>query len=79
MDFITELPKSQVKDSIYEVAYRLIKYPHFSAITFTILASEVASLFFKDIFRLHGFPKIIISERDSKFNSIFLKELFGMV
>ena len=48
-------------------------------VTSTILASEVASLFFKDIFRLHGLPRIIISERDSKFTNSFWKTLYGMV
>ena len=31
----------------------------------------------KDIFRLHGFPKEIISYRDSKFTSKFWKILFS--
>ena len=79
MDFITGLPKSHGKDSIFVVVYRLEKYAHFFAVVSTISASEVAALFFKDIFRLHGLPKVIISNRDSKFTSAFWQTLFGLV
>ena len=69
MDFITGLPKSQGKDSIYVVVDKLTKYAHFFAVTSIIFASEVSSVLFKDIFRLHGPPKIIINDRDSQFAS----------
>ena len=78
MEFITGMPKSQGKDNIYVVVDKLKKYAHFFAVTSTISASEVFSLFFKDIFRLHGFPRIIISDRDSKFNSAFWQEFFDL-
>ena len=55
------------------------KYAHFIAGTSTISASEVAALFFKDIFRLHGLPIIIINDRDSKFTSAFWQALFDLV
>ena len=61
------------------VVDKLTKYAHFFAVLSTILASEVPALFFKDIFILHGLPKIIISDRDSKFTSAFWKTLFGLV
>jgi hypothetical protein len=32
---------------------------------------------FKDIFRLHGIPKMVILDRDVKFTSAFWKELFA--
>ena len=79
MDFITQLPKYQGKDNIYVLVDRLKKFAHFFAVTSTIYASEVATLFFKGIFRLHGFPIIIISDRDSKFTSAFWKALFELV
>ena len=31
----------------------------------------------KEIFRLHGIPKMVISDRDVKFTSSFWKELFA--
>ena len=61
------------------VVDRLKKYAHFFVVVSTISTSEVVSLFFKDIFILHGLPKVIISDRDSKFTSSFWKTLFGIV
>ena len=79
MDFITGLPKSRGKDSIYVVVVKLKQYAHFFVVTSTMFASEVASLFFKDIFKLHGLPRIIISDRESKFTSAFWQELYDLV
>ena len=61
------------------VVDRLTKFSHFFAVTSTISSSEVVSLFFKDVFRLHGFPKTIISDRDNKFTSAFWQSLFELV
>ena len=38
---------------------------------------DIANIFMKDIFKLHGFPKAIVSDRDAKFNSNFWKGLFA--
>lgn len=40
------------------------------------IAKSVALLFIKYIFKLHGLPHSIISERDSTFTSNFWKDLF---
>jgi hypothetical protein len=42
-------------------------------------ASKVAQAFLDHIFRLHGMPTHIISDRDPIFTSIFWKELFRLV
>jgi len=71
MDFITRLPKVQGKGCIYVVVDRLTKYAHFFAISSEYKSPQVAELFFKDIFRLHGLPRVIVSDRDSKFLNAF--------
>jgi hypothetical protein len=71
MDFITELPKTQGKDCIFVVVDRLTNFSHFFAIATDFNATQVAELFFKEIFRLHGLPKTIVSDRDSRFMSTF--------
>eukprot|EP00253_Pinus_taeda_P002124 PITA_02124 len=67
MDFITRLPMVQGKDCIFMVVDRLTKYTHFFAISAHDTAAQVAELFFKEIFRLYGHPKTIVSDRDSRF------------
>ena len=41
----------------------------------TDFAKNIAKVFCKNIYKLHGFPKIIVSDRDAKFTSNFWKEL----
>ena len=79
MDFITGLPMVQGKDCIYVVVDRLTKYTHFFAISVHYTTAQVAELFFREIFRLHGLPKTIISDRDSRFMGRFWQDLFQLV
>ena len=57
---------------------RLTKYAHLFPISIHYKAPHIAKLFFKEVFRLHGLPKNIISDRDRKFLSLFWKELFRL-
>jgi hypothetical protein len=79
MDFITGLPKVQGKDCIYVVVDRLTKFSHFYAIPTEYNVVQVAELFFREVFRLHGLSKNIISDRDSQFIGTFWRELFRLV
>jgi hypothetical protein len=79
MDFITELPREQGKDCIFMVVDRLTKFVHFFPIATDFSVAQVAELFFREVFRLHGLRKTIISDRDSKFMSTFWQELFRLV
>src|SRR3984957_5040942 len=40
---------------------------------------DIANIFFKTVFRLHGLPRVIISDRDTKFTSKFWQTLFKLV
>ena len=79
MDFITGLPMVQGKDCIFVVVDRLMKYAHFFTISAHYTATQVAELFFREVFRLHGLPKTIISDRDIRFMGGFWQELFRLV
>ena len=75
MDFIVKLPKSQGFDSIFVVVDRLSKMAHFIPCNESISAKELAILFINNIFRLHGLPSSIISDRGVLFTSKFWKHL----
>lgn len=77
IDFITKLPRSSRQhDSIMVVVDKLTKAAHFVPVKSTHKATNIAEIYMKEIARLHGVPKAIVSNRDSKFTSNFWKGLF---
>eukprot|EP00253_Pinus_taeda_P016148 PITA_16148 len=77
MDFITRLPKSRKNnDSIMVVVDKLSKSTHFIPVQSTYRAAQITNVFMLNIFKLHGLPKTIISDRDVKFTSVFWRTLF---
>jgi hypothetical protein len=59
------------------VVDKLSKSAHFIPIKSTFKAINIAQVFMKEIFRLHGMPKEIVSNRDMKFTSNFWKSLMA--
>lgn len=71
MDYITSLPRSKGYDTIMVIVDRLSKYAHFLALKHLFTAKQVAEMFTKEVVRLHGVPKSIVSDRDPIFISHF--------
>jgi hypothetical protein len=79
MDFIVALPESDGYDKIWVIVDRLTKMAHFIPLTSgdPSPVSELAKAFAKEIWRLHGLPSKILSDRDSQFTSRFWNELMS--
>lgn len=79
MDFITNLPPTGGKTTIWVIVDRLTKFAHFLALSPHYTAASLANIFLHEIYRLHGLPKTILSDRDPIFLSRFWKELFEKI
>jgi hypothetical protein len=76
MDFIDGLPKSEGKDVIMVVVDRFNKYAHFMSLSHPYSAPTVAKIFIDNMYKLHGLPTSVVTNRDPVFLSKFWKELF---
>ena len=77
MDFIEGLPNSQGNEVILVVVDRFTKYAHFIPLSHPYNVMTVAQAFMDNIIRLHGPPKVIITDRDRIFTSKLWKDIFA--
>jgi transposase InsO family protein len=79
MDFVTDLPVVQGFDAILVVVDRFTKMAHFLPCTKTISSEGTADLVMKDVFRLHGLPDNIVSDRGPQFIAKFWQRLLELL
>jgi transposase InsO family protein len=76
IDFIVELPESHGYDTIMSVVDSLTKRTHFILTHTTINVEGTALLFFKEVWKHHGTPRVVISDRGPQFVTTFTQKLY---
>ena len=76
MDFITHLPRTRAGyDSLLVIVDYITKMMILRPTHSTATAVDTAKLFMDAVVRLHGVPRVIVSDRDTRFTSNFWKEI----
>ncbi|MCO5562894.1 hypothetical protein L7F22_016530 [Adiantum nelumboides] len=77
MDFIFDLPRTQTgNDGIWTIICRFNKQADFICVRKKIKPDQMARLFMSNIFKYHGMPQSIVSDRDPRMTSLFWRGLF---
>ena len=79
LDLITGLPMSNGFNPLLVVVDRLSKAAHYIKTTADINSKQIARLFFDNVFRLHGIPDSVVSDRGTQFISEFTWALAELV
>jgi len=75
MDFITELPISDECDQLWVIIHQFTKMAHFLPLRKEgKTAADLAVIFAREVWKYHGLPTDIVSDRDSRFTSETWKE-----
>ncbi|MCO5606717.1 hypothetical protein L7F22_060907 [Adiantum nelumboides] len=76
MDFIFDLPRTPTgNDGIWTIICRFSKQAHFVPVRKKIKSEYMVKLFMHNIFKYHGMPQSIVSDRDPRMTSLFWKAL----
>jgi hypothetical protein len=78
LDCIEGFPSSKSFDTILVVIVKFTKYGHFIPIKHPYTTLIVAKCYMDNIYRLHGLPHKIVSDRGRVFTSTSWKELFQL-
>jgi hypothetical protein len=71
LDYFTHLHVSNGFDSVLTVVDHMTRMAHFMPCTESVTVEENATLFLHGVYRLHGLPRVLASDRDPKFVSGF--------
>jgi len=79
VDFIVELPESAGHDAVMVVVDSVTKRAHFISTLTTLTAAGTARLFVQHVWRHHGLPRKVVSDRGPQFVAEFTRELYRML
>ncbi|KAE9277489.1 hypothetical protein PF001_g25632 [Phytophthora fragariae] len=80
MDFVFGLPRdTQGRTGVLVFVDRFSKMLHLAPVAASITAKQTAAIFVDVVYRHHGLPSSIVSDRDPRFTSAFWRELFQLL
>jgi hypothetical protein len=80
MDFFFGLPRTAAgHNDVLVFVDRLSKMVHLAPVSDKCTGSDCARLFVDEVFRLHGLPDSIVSDRDPRFTGDFWESLFQIL
>ncbi|KAF1327472.1 Pol protein, partial [Globisporangium splendens] len=80
MDFVFGFPEDKARNTgVVVFVDRLSKMVHVAPVRKHVTAQETACLFLEHVFRYHGLPESIVSDRDPRFTAAFWRELFRLL
>ena len=76
LDLITALPASrQGNNAVMVLVDSLSKMAHFAPCKKKLSTKDCTRLFIKEVVRLHGWPEVLVSDRDPRFDADFWRDL----
>jgi len=79
VDFVVELPLSSGHDAVMTVVDSVSKWAHFIPTHTTVTTEGAARLFLHQVWKLHGLPKCVVSDRGPQFVARFTRELYRLL
>jgi len=79
VDFVVELPLSSEHNAVMTVVNSVSKQAHFIPTHMTVTVEEAARLFLHQVWKLHGLPKCVVSDRGPQFITRFTRELYQLL
>jgi len=79
IDFILELPESGRYDSIMVAVDSIGKCSHFVEMVTTVTAAGAANIYLRNIWKLHGLLRKVVSNHRPQFVAAFMKELYRLL
>jgi transposase InsO family protein len=79
VDFVVELPNAHGYDAVMNVVDCVSKRAHFIPTHTTITAEGAAWIFLKEVWRHHGLPRSVVSDRGPQFVTEFTRKLYKLL